>query len=488
MKAELCLAACFRVGGQVDRGRLAARAMKSPSSELLVSSSGFRRGPGRLGDPVVILAVGGLLVALCEYGREQVRHPVSWTFVEVAISTVSLALVWRRRERLRLAPLLGAALLVDLAWIVAGLHSSLVFNQEYRYYASLGHQLLSGHYPPSEWPPGAVSLFAIESWLGGARTHAVNAAILIPFQLMTVAGIWSLRMRWSPWFAAVVAAWPVNSWFWQYRFDLLPAGLLVAGLALASRRRWGLAGLVLGLGASAKWSPALALPTLAVYLLVSRQRRSVMRLTLGFVVALAVTYLPYLVWSPTEVLSAYRFQAGRRINDESIWHLPLHALGLESRHDYTRMTGGSVGPPSWANTVAIAVQILVLLALVYLVSRARSLKAAIAIASLMPVVFLTTNRVFSVQYFVLLFAAWLVAAALLARDGRDALAASVAALAATIANALIVPYGIHEPGFWQLLSAARFGLALALTAWLVWIAVWHATPDRDRAELVRHPR
>jgi hypothetical protein len=294
---------------------------------------------------------------------------------------------------------------------------------------------------------------------------------------MIVAGIWGLRMRWSPWFAALVAAWPVNSWFWQYRFDLLPAGLLVAGLALASRRRWGFAGFVLGLGAWAKWSPALALPALAVYLFVSRQRRSAVCLTLGFVVALAVTYLPYLVWSPTEVLSAYRFQTGRSINDESIWHLPLHAFGLESRHDYTRMTGDSVGPPSWANAVAIAVQIVVLLARVYGVSRARSLRAAIAVAGLMPAVFLMTNRVFSVQYFVLLFAAWLVAAALLARDGRDALAITLVACAATVANALIVPYAIHEPGVWQLLSAARFGLAIALTAWLVWIAVRRATPD-----------
>jgi len=417
-------------------------------------------------DPHIVLGAAAVLVVAAEYGRELVR-PVPWSLVELVVATAALALVWWSRERLRLGRLLAVTLVLDVAWILVRRHHTLGLDFEWRdVYAPQGEVLLDGRYPRSQYPAGAVSLFALEAWLGGETTRFVHAGLMVPFHLVTVAAVWSLRTAWSSWLAAIVAFWPLHAWFWEYRFDLVPTALLAAGLALALRRRWELAGASLAVGAAVKWSPALAVLPLVAYLLVSRQARAALRVTAGFTLALAVVYLPYLAWSPREVLHAYSAQGGRDITDESLWHLPLRILGLEDRQGYAYPAFVSVGPPDWASSLSVAVQIAALVALVGLAVRVRTLAAAVALAALMPVVFLMTNRVFSVQYFVLLLAAWAVAGALLARGVREALGVSLVALAATVANVLIVPYPIHVPNVWEAMSAVRFALGLSLTGWL----------------------
>jgi hypothetical protein len=323
---------------------------------------------------------------------------------------------------------------------------------------------------------GAVSLFALSAWLGGESTRAVHGLLMVPFQLAAVGAIWSLRTRWSPWFAAIVAFWPLNAWFWEYRFDLVPTALLVVGIALAWRQRWELAGAALALGTAVKWSPAVAVPALLAYLIVARRRRAALGLTLAFAVTLAAVHLPYLAWRPSEVLAAYSRQGGRSITDESLWHLPLRVLGLEGREGYAQPAFVSVDPPGWADDAAVALQLAVLLVFVLLAARSRTFAGALAVSALMPVVFLATNRVFSVQYLVLFLVAWAAAAALAARTGRDALAATFAALAATLANVLIVPYPTDVANLWEVMSALRFAIVLTLTAWLAWRAVRQREP------------
>jgi hypothetical protein len=411
--------------------------------------------------------VGVALVALCEYAREEV-HVTRWVFVELALAAVVLLLVWPGRDRLRLAPVLAVALALNVAWIVVRAHASLGLDNEWRVvYARQGQLLIHGHYPLSEYPAGAVSLFGLEAWLGGTKTHFVHAFLMVPFQLATVGAVWSLRTRWSPWFAAVLAFWPLNAWFWEYRFDLVPTALLAVGLALAWRKHWAAAGVVLGLGAAVKWSPAFAWPALLAYLVCSRQLREALRLTLGAAAALAVVYVPYLSWSFHAVLHAYSEQGGRSITDESAWHLLLRPLGVEGRHNFAVPQFTSVRPPGWADAAAIIVQIALLVGITWLAARAATLRSAVVLAAMMPVVFLVANRVFSVQYFVLLLAAWLLAAALLVGTDREAALVTLVALAATGANVLILPYSLRHAHVWELASVVRFALGIALTAWLV---------------------
>jgi hypothetical protein len=416
-------------------------------------------------DPHAVLGAAVALILGAEYLREVVRA-VPWFPVEVAIATAALALVWHGRDRIRLGPLLLVALCLQVGWALVRVHHTLGIDHEWQLYAGTGDQLLHGHYPRSEYPVGAVLLFAVEAALRGTETHLVNALVMVPFQLAAIAGVWSLRTRWSSWFAAVLAVWPANAWFWEKRFDLAPTGLLVAGLALAARRRFGWAGVVLALGAVVKWSPGVAVLALLAYLIALRQARGAIRLAAGFVLTLAIVHVPFLVWSPGNVWAAYSRQGGRSITDESLWHLPLRALGLEGRHGYAEPSFVSVEPPRWADVAAVAVQILAVLALVWVASRVPTLNGAVAVAALVPVVFLVTNRVFSVQYFVLLLAAWAAAGALVARDGHGALTVTTGALGATLASALIVPYPIHRAHVWEGLSAVRFALALWLTVWL----------------------
>ena len=119
--------------------------------------------------------------------------------------------------------------------------------------------MLDGTYPRSEYPTGAVALFALETWLGGEPPHVLHAATMLGFHLAAVAAIWSVGTRWSAWLAAFVAVWPLNLFHWEFRYDLAPTAFLVVGLVLALRERWALAGVALGVGAALKWSPALAL-------------------------------------------------------------------------------------------------------------------------------------------------------------------------------------------------------------------------------------
>src|SRR5207247_11478563 len=109
-------------------------------------------------------------------------------------------------------------------------------------YGPQGRALLHGRYPHSEYPTGAVLVFALEHLLDPAHVTTANRLLMVPFQLVTVAAVWSLRTRYSGWLAASVALWPMNMYHWEFRYDLVPTALLAAGLALAFPQRWGWAG------------------------------------------------------------------------------------------------------------------------------------------------------------------------------------------------------------------------------------------------------
>jgi len=417
-----------------------------------------------------VLGAAVAIVLAAEYLRGIV-DPVPWFPLQVAVASAALALVWRRRDELRLAPLLAVAFVLQVGWVLVRLHADFQSPEQVYVYAPQGQALLDGDYPPSEYPLAAVLLFALEASLGGARSHLVHAFVMVPFQLVIVASLWSLRTRWSAWFTAFTAFWPVNAWFWEFRFDLAPTALLVVGLALAWRRHWVLAGAALSLGFAVKWTPGLALVPLIAYLVARRETRSALRLASGAAATLAVLYGPFLVWSAGDVLAAYSLQAGRNITDESIWHLLLRLFDLEGRRGQGQPLFESVDPPAWANVASVVVQVATLAGVVWLAARSRTLRGAVVLAALMPVIFLITNRVFSVQWFALMLPAWSLAAAVIADSWRDAVAAGLVAAAATIANALILPVPIEYPYVWELMSAARFGLASGLTVWLIVRAV-----------------
>ena len=426
-------------------------------------------------DPHLVLAVAAVLVVAAEAAyRTWVSD--AWLFLQAAFALAALVYAWREQDRLRGRLVLALTAGFALAWMTLHLAVDVTADRDSdTLFRWQGNALRRGDYPRSEYPLGAVLFFAFEAWLGGGATRAVNAFLMIPFHVGTVGAILATRTRFAPWLAAVVGLWPLNAYYWEFKFDLVPAALLAAGLVLALRGRWTLSGVVLGAGALVKWTPGLAAVALVVWLLASRRGRDALAHALAFVATVVLVYLPFLLWSPSEVLHAYERQGGRTITAESVWYLLLRPFDLVRVRSHISF---SAGAPEWANVVATAAQLLLLVLVLVVAARARgNPRAGIAAAALAPVVFLLTNRIFSPQFVVVVFAAVALAAALLARTTKEQLALGLALAAASFGNAFVFPFALpHYDVTWQLASLLLFACALAATGWVLRRAATSTAP------------
>jgi hypothetical protein len=419
-----------------------------------------------VGRPHAVLGFGCAAVVAAEAGYRTATSDV-WLLLQAAIAALALVVAWKAQERLRIGPVVALAVAFQASLVVLHLalgtegdvDSSQVFRLQ-------GEALLDGDYPRSEYPTGAVLLFGLEALVGGGDTRVANALLMIPFHAATVAAIFALRTRWSPWLAAVVAFWPLNAYAWEFKFDAAPAALLAIGLLLAQRGRWAGSGAVLGLGTVVKWSPALAFAALVVWLVASHRRNDARRCVAGFAAAALLVYVPFLLWEPSDVLAAYTRQGGRGITAESVWYLFLRPAGLAKVRGHLSYAAGA---PDWADTAAVALQLALVLGTILLTVRLRHRPgAAIAVAALAPAVFLLTNRIFSPQFLVPLFAAWAIASALLVRTRREQLAVGVGMATASTANAFVYPFALpYYAQTWVAASLLLFVSALALTGWLL---------------------
>jgi Glycosyltransferase family 87 len=431
---------------------------------LIRVTAANRRTVARV-DPHLVLAAAAALVVAAEAAYSHAASD-AWLALEVGFSALGLLYAWREQERLRLAPLLAIAFAFQLAYVAVHLGFDVRSDFDSRVlFKRYGNELLDGNYPESEYPVGAVLLFAFEAWISGGSTRVANAFAMIPFQVLLVGAVWALRTRTAPWLAAVVALLPLNPYFVEFKFDVVAAAALVLGLVLAQRGRWAWSGVVLGLGAVVKWTPGLAFVVLLAWLVASRASRAAVRHAVGFAVTVAVVYVPFLVWRPDEVLHAYTEQGGRDITPESLWYLPLRALGIA---DFGTHVSKPADAPEWTNVLATVVQLLLVLGVILLAMRRRgNAPAALALAALAPAVFLLTNRIFSPQFVLVLVAAWAVAAALVALDRREQLLAGLAAGLISVANAFVYPYALpHYDQTWVIASGVLFSVGLLLTGWL----------------------
>lgn len=416
--------------------------------------------------PHAVLAFAAAAVVAAEAGYRTATSDV-WLLLQAAVAALALVVAWKAQEQLRLVPVVGLAVAFQASLVV--LHLALGTEGDVdssRVFRLQGEALLEGDYPRSEYPTGAVLLFAFEALVGGGDTRAANAVLMIPFHAATVAAVFALRTRWSAWLAAVVAFWPLNAYSWEFKFDAAPAALLAIGLLFAYRQRWALSGAALGLGTVVKWSPALAFAALVVWLVASRQRGEARRCVAGFVAAALLVYVPFLLWEPSDVLAAYTKQGGRGITAESVWYLLLRPLDLAEVRGHLSYAAGA---PAWADTGAVALQLGLVVGTIVLATRLRHRPgAAIAVAALAPALFLLTNRIFSPQFLVPLFAAWAIAAAFLVRTRREQLAVGIAMAAASTANAFVYPFALpYYAQTWVAASVVLFASGLLLTGWLL---------------------
>ena len=426
--------------------------------------------------PHLTLALAAALVLLFEGLRGSATLDTSpiWPVAQAIAASAGLVVAWIARARLRLGRVLVLGLAFQLAWIVLHLRLGVTGDHDpVDVYPAQGDVLLGGGYPDSEYPPGAVALFALETWLGGGAARTSNAFLMIPCQLVCVAAIWSLRTQWAPWLATFVALWPLNAFYWEFRFDLLPVAALVAGLALAWRERWYEAGFVLGLGAVAKWTPALAFLGLLLWLLRTKRFEKAGVHLAGFAIPVLVANVPLLLWRPSELLYAYTTQSARTVTAESFVYLPLHVFwNAEPGYWYF----GAADVPPAANRAAIWFQAAVVVVIIGLAALARTRSAAIALAGLAPACFFLTNRIFSPQFFVLVLAAIVVASALVVRRPYELFVVMGACAVATTANtvlfqSLLGAQPVETVPGWSYVSTLVFLPTTAVALWLIVRAV-----------------
>jgi hypothetical protein len=106
-----------------------------------------------------------------------------------AIALACLFVAWEGQRRLRLAPVLGCAALLGLGWLMLHVLIGVEPDQDLSFYAEDGSSLLDGTYPRSEYPTGAVGLFALETWVGGEPPRAVHAIVMLAMHLAVVAAL-----------------------------------------------------------------------------------------------------------------------------------------------------------------------------------------------------------------------------------------------------------------------------------------------------------
>lgn len=205
-------------------------------------------------------------------------------------------------------------------------------------------------------------------------------------QVRTVAG--------RPWDAMMLAAAPTVAAAALINWDLLAVALTATGVLAWSRRRPGLAGVLLGLGMAAKLYPALLLGPLLLLCLRSGRLRAYGVLLVGFVVSWLVVNLPVIVLAPAAWEDFWTFNADRSGDFGSIWYV----FSLAG-HDVPHLNVVSSG------LFALAC---VLIGLLILLAPRRPRFGAVAF--LVVAAFLMTNKVYSPQYVL-----WLLPFVVLAR-------------------------------------------------------------------------
>lgn len=191
------------------------------------------------------------------------------------------------------------------------------------------------------------------------------------------------------------AAAPALAVYAFYNWDLLAVAPAVGALLAFRKGHMGLAGALLGLGASAKLFPAFLAPALGMWIL--REDGGLKargwRFGLGFAAVAAAIHVPLFLLNFDLTLEAYRFQARRLPNFETIYYSLAH-LGREWRGDWLWLDHLDDKPYSDLLSLGPFA-----LSLAFSGWAAWTRRLDPVAAACVPVfVFLAVNKVFSVQY------------------------------------------------------------------------------------------
>ena len=325
-------------------------------------------------------------------------------------------------------------------------------------YERYGEAMVDGQVPyrdfQVEYPPAALPVFLIPA-LGEGDYRSAFEGLMAG---LGVALVLLVVLSASPGAAMFVAVAPLLlGSVVLTRFDLWPAVLTAAALALLLAGRFRFALGVLGLATAAKVYPALLVPIALTHVWRTRGRREALACGGFFAGVIAAIVLPFAVLSPGGVWDSVWVQAGRPLQIESLGAgllLAAHqAFGLdlkmESSHGSQNLAGGA------ADTLAVLTTLAQIAAVVGIwvwysrgpADRDRLLRACAAAVC----AFVVFGKVLSPQFLI-----WLIPLVPLVRGRRGLLAGGVLA-AALVLTQLWFPYR-----YWEL--ALEFDAA---ASWLV---------------------
>jgi uncharacterized membrane protein len=183
-----------------------------------------------------------------------------------------------------------------------------------------------------EYPVLTMYLMRAEAWIqdGYQGFFYTNAVLMLGFALLISWCVWLLAGRRALWFALA----PTLLIYATLNWDLAAVACATGALVAWSRRRDGWAGVLLGLGAAAKFYPALLLVPLFLQGLQDREPDRSIRLLWWSAGTWVAVNLPFIVlppggwatppyrWGPWSTF--FSFNGGRTPDFDSAWYAACH--------------------------------------------------------------------------------------------------------------------------------------------------------------------
>jgi hypothetical protein len=296
---------------------------------------------------------------------------------------------------------------------------------DYGVYQHYGDSMRTGAVPyrdfQLEYPPGALPVFVIPSWLESFDYRYVFQLLMA---ICLVAIVLSV-LKIGGWEAAVLAGLAPLALgsVTLSRFDLWPAALTAAALATLLSERFGVSAVLLGTAFAAKLWPAVLVPFVVVWLARNYGPQLAARWSAGVAAVAAAWFLPFTILSPSGVGHAFHAQFGRPVQLESLASavlIAIHDLFGKPIHQVDSFGSQNLG--GWgAHTAATITTVLGVLALVAIwtlfVRSAATTPDLLAYCAAAVAALLAFGKVFSPQFLI-----WLIPLVVIARGARGLVA------------------------------------------------------------------
>ncbi len=316
-----------------------------------------------------------------------------------------------------------------------------------------------------EYPVLTMYFMRVAGWIGGSTAAGFFTANAILLWICAAAIATFLYMLGGKalWFALA----PTLLIYGFMNWDLFAVAFATGALVAFSRRRDGLAGLLLGLGAAAKFYPVMLVVPLVAHRLRDKEPDAAIKIGWATVGTWLVVNLPFALASPSGWSTFFRFNSARPADWDSLWYIGCGHIRVAAICDHT------------SRIDALSLVLFVAsFALVWMWKQRREPTfARWSLAFPMLVLFLLSNKVYSPQYGLWLlpfFALWMVEMpAFLAFEAVDvAVFVSRFSFFGRLIGVGGLPFGVFE-----IAIAAR-------TVILLWCVVsWVRRPSSELAQL-----